>query len=215
MAEESPVTRPFHILTVCTMNICRSPALEVSFENATSSCEALPLGSVVVASAGTHAVPGATSCDISLAHVGRASREQRSRQLTGISLAEADLVIVAERKHAHAVTDVSSDFASRCFTAREAARLSSWVASEMTPAAELSALPARPADRLRWLVDQMDVARATAPQPTPTNLPYGVEDIPDPHVLGFNLHEMSAQMIIAAVDEMVAAAAKVLSTTPE
>lgn len=61
----------------------------------------------------------------------------------------------------------------------------------------------------------MDVARATAPQPTPTNLPYGVEDIPDPHVLGFNLHEMSAQMIIAAVDEMVAAAAKVLSTTPE
>ena len=76
-------------------------------------------------------------------------------------------------------------------------------------------LPVDPLARLRWLVVQMDAARGLAPAPTATKLPYGVEDIPDPHVLGFNLHEMSADMIKDAVAELSIAACTVLQVTAD
>ncbi len=225
---------PFRILTVCTMNICRSPALEVTLEDAVVGCADWAPGSVIVASAGTHASPGAPSCDISLAHVGRASREQTARQLTGEMLADADLVITAERKHADAVASISTEFGRRCFPARVAARLATWVVTEgsldvavrkaageviepdfASPQTLADPLPVGDLARLRWLVAEMDGSRGLAPTPPAGNLPYGVEDIPDPHVLGFNLHEMSAEMILAAVAEVCAAAATVLAATPE
>jgi protein-tyrosine phosphatase len=221
---------PFRILTVCTMNICRSPALEVTLHDAAANWIGLPAGSVVVGSAGTHATPGAPSCDIAQAHVGRSSRDQTALQLTGEMLAEADLVITAERKHADAVASVGMEFSRRCFPARAAARLATWVVDSGSlevairktsgevierdfahPESLSDPLPLDPAARLRWLVAQMDGGRGLAPSPPAGNLPYGVEDIPDPHVLGFNLHEMSAEMIIAAVAEFSAAANAVLS----
>ena len=111
---------PFRILTVCTMNICRSPALEVTLQDAAANCPGLSPGAVVVSSAGTHATPGAPSCDIAQAHVGRSSRDQTALQLTGEMLAAADLVITAERKHADAVASISTEFGRRCFPARVA-----------------------------------------------------------------------------------------------
>lgn len=221
---------PFRILTVCTMNICRSPALEVTLQDAAANCPGLSPGAVVVSSAGTHATPGAPSCDIAQAHVGRSSRDQTALQLTGEMLAAADLVITAERKHADAVASVSTEFGRRCFPARVAARLATWVVDSGSleiavrktsgevieadfahPETLTDPLPSDPVARLRWLVAQMDGGRGLAPSPPTGNLPYGVEDIPDPHVLGFNLHEMSAEMIIAAVAEVSAAASVVLS----
>ncbi len=228
------VGTPFRILTVCTMNICRSPALEVALQDSVARCEQLPSNSVVVSSAGTHATPGAPSCDISLAHVGHASREQTARPLTGAALVDADLIITAERKHSNAVASVNSAYGSRCFPARVAARLAVWVvasgalevgvrkargehmAPDFTrPETLTDPLPTAPLDRLRWLVTEMDGARGLVSAPAATNLPYGVEDIPDPHVLGFNLHEMSAEMILTAVAELSEAANAVLSATAD
>ena len=45
-------------------------------------------------------------------------------------LADADLVITAERKHADAVASISTEFGRRCFPARVAARLATWVVTE-------------------------------------------------------------------------------------
>lgn len=224
----------FRVLTVCTMNICRSPALEVALQDSVARCDYLPSGSVTVSSAGTHATPGAPSCDISLAHVGHASREQTARPLTGACLVDADLIITAERKHSNAVASISSAYGSRCFPARVAARLATWVVTSgaleigmrrargdqvtpdfARPETLTDPLPADPLARLRWLVVQMDGARGLAPLPAQTKLPYGVDDIPDPHVLGFNLHEMSAEMILSAVSELSDVAKVVLTATAD
>lgn len=204
-----PRGQPFRVLTLCTMNICRSPALEVCLADAVSGYPELPSGLVVIASAGTHARLGAPRCEISLAHVGRVASDQTARQLTGSMLANADLVLTAERKHADAVVAVSPEAGARCFTVREAARIASWVAADSSPVGSLSpgASSDSVTDRLRRFVAQMDCARGHLRPPSETRLPYGVEDVPDPHVLGINLHEMSAQMVITSVNELVAAAA--------
>ncbi len=223
--------RVFRILTVCTMNICRSPAMEVSLQGLALRCG--PDGpKVQVGSAGTHATPGAPSCDISLAHVGCASREQTARELSGALLSGADLILTAERKHANAVASIDPSYAAICFPIRTAARLVTWVSSDGALDVAIrkahgeeierdfdslssfaAPLPHDSVERLRWLVDQCDGARGLAPMLTETKLPYGVEDIPDPHVLGFNLHEMSAGMITEAVTELGRAVERVLSVT--
>lgn len=223
--------QPFRVLTVCTMNICRSPAMEVSLQAAVERCgPTAPM--VEVSSAGTHATPGAPSCDISLAHVGCNSREQTARELTGGVLAGADLIITAERKHANAVASIDPTYGSLAFPVRAVARLATWVVTQgclevglrkaageqiernfEDPASLATALPTGDTARLRWLVEQCDGARGLVPSPPATKLPYGVDDIPDPHVLGFNLHEMSAEMITAAIAELTAAATAVLTAT--
>ena len=228
---ESHNESSFRILTVCTMNICRSPAMEVSLQAAVARCGA-SAPTVEVRSAGTHAVPGAPSCDISLAHVGCNSREQTARELNAAVLAGVDLVLTAERKHANAVASVDPHYGSLAFPVRSIARLATWVVTQGSldvgvrkaageqierdfekPASLASALPNGDTARLRWLVEQCDGARGLVPSPPATKLPYGVDNIPDPHVLGFNLHEMSAEMITAAIAELTAAATAVLTAT--
>lgn len=223
--------KTFRILTVCTMNICRSPAMEVSLQAIAKECE--PQGPQIhVSSAGTHATPGAPSCDISLAHVGCASREQTARELTGSLLAGADLILTAERKHANAVASIDPEYGSIAFPLRMAARLAGWTvaggsldvairkaAGEQIdrdfgkPQTLVEPLPRGDVQRLRWLVAQCNGARGLAPSPAATKMPYGVDDIPDPHVLGFNLHELSAEMITAAISELTAAVDVVLGVT--
>lgn len=219
----------FRILTVCTMNICRSPAMEVSLQDAAQACGA-DGPPIHVVSAGTHATPGAPSCDISLAHVGHASREQTARELTGALLAETDLVLTAERKHANAVASIAPQYGSIAFPVRMAARLAGWIVAGGSldvairkadgehferdfsePQTLVNPLPNGDVARLRWLVEQCDGARGLVPAPAPTKMPYGVDDIPDPHVLGFNLHELSAEMITAAISDLTAAVMVVLS----
>lgn len=219
----------FRIVTVCTMNICRSPAMEFSLQRAAEACGA-DAPRIRVSSAGTHAHVGAPSCDISLAHVGCGSREQTARELSVGVLRDADLIVTAERKHANVVASLDPSLGSICFPVRAAARLARWVVADgvldvgirkaageaidrdfAEPATLTDALPVGDVERLRWLVAQCDGFRGLAPLPAPTKLPYGVDDIPDPHVLGFNLHEMSAEMITNAVTELASAASQVLA----
>lgn len=233
MAEQVVHGASFRILTVCTMNICRSPALEVVLARQ-DVWSGLPVGVVKVSSAGTKAVAGATGCDISLAMVGEPDRLAGSRQLTPEMLAGVDLVITADRGHAGAVVGMAPGSAPTCFTARAAARLSQWVivsgalavgvrkaagdfvrADREQPATLAEPLPVEPIARLRWLVVEMDAARGLAPiDEVAARMPFGHDDIPDPHVLGFNLHRMSADFILDSVGSFAAVVDQVLSAPP-
>jgi len=214
-----PTDNTIAVLTVCTMNICRSPAMQYVLERDSAPLAARYGITMDVSSGGTHAVVGAPSCDISLAMVGQGQRAETARLFAVDGPSRPDLILCAARSHVSAV--VSSDSALRniTFTLLQASRLAHWVVTEgpldmgvrklqgevidedrtrlvtLTPA-----LPAEPGERLRWLFAEMDAARGLAPMPAPMPEPYHGDDIPDPHVLGYNLHRMSADMIL---DSMV------------
>lgn len=211
---------PFRVLTVCTMNICRSPALETLLD-----AELADLGfPVEVASAGTNAVVGAPRCTESLSGLTAPPALGQSRPLDEASIREADLILTAERMHAEVVLRTCRDARSRVFTARNAGRLAEWVTSNGpldavvarrdesdSPAVDageqFSQVPDLPdllVARARWLVAEMDASRGLPGSPRGDD---GMDpsDIPDPHVLGLELHPTSAAMCSASVASLRAA----------
>ena len=185
-----------------------------------------------ISSAGTRAMVGAPSCDISLAMVGERERVERSRQLSAELLRNADLVITAERSHVRDVLQLAPELRGTCFTARSGARLAQWVVAggalevagrkaagqhvveDRQRLASLALpLPASPAARLRWLVAEMDAGRGHAfLEPGASDMPFNTDDIPDAHVVGYNFHRMGAELITASMDAFAAAATAVLSS---
>jgi sulfate adenylyltransferase len=106
-------TGPFHVLFVCTANICRSPSLEALARRAA------PEGTdLVFSSAGTHgwtdhsveeAMRAALPADLDASGF-------RSRPLTREILAEADLVLTAEAAHRSFILDDQPELFRRVFT---------------------------------------------------------------------------------------------------
>ena len=128
----------FSILTVCTGNVCRSPAVERLL--------ASRLGpTVTVASAGTHALVGhPISEPMAALLVGNGIDERpfEARRLSEQMLKEVDLVLPLTRAQRSLVVELWPAVVRRTFTLREFARLLGWV--------EPSALPAgTPSQRLR------------------------------------------------------------------
>ncbi len=235
-AAEGNDSSSFNILTVCTMNICRSPAMEFRLLRKIAECEAVaaptspPAGcEITVASAGTSALVDSPGCELSLAYAGTAQADHRSRALTPQILGEVDLVLTAAWAHSSVTVAMAPRLRDKVFPIRLAARLASYVVGSQAldiarakargeqidaeDVGNLAMVPALPEDqvgRLRWLVSEMHEARGLAPRPAEDNLPYGVDDIPDPHVLGYNLHELSGQMIAESVSQLSDAAVEVL-----
>lgn len=108
------------VLVVCTGNICRSPAIERLLAHALG-----PETPVRVTSAGTHAVVGAAisppMADL-VAAAGATATDFAARQLTAELVADADLILVATRRHRAAVVDLVPAAVRRVFTVRELAR---------------------------------------------------------------------------------------------
>lgn len=108
------------VLAVCTGNICRSPAIERLLTHALG-----PDTPVRVTSAGTHAVVGAAisppMADL-VADAGATATDFAARQLTTELVADADLILVATRRHRAAVVDLVPAAVRRVFTVRELAR---------------------------------------------------------------------------------------------
>jgi protein-tyrosine phosphatase len=150
----------FSILTVCTGNVCRSPAVERLL--------ASKLGPTVrVASAGTHALVGHPISEpmaVLLRNVGLEEAPFKARRLSERLLQEADLILALTRAHRGFVVDLWPAAVRRSFTLREFARLLSQVNQSAlprgTPAARLrAAIPLAAAQRGRGRTspDQDDV----------------------------------------------------------
>jgi sulfate adenylyltransferase len=105
--------KPFHVLFVCTANICRSASLEVMAR------QAVPADSdLVFSSAGTHgwadhalddAMRGVLPADLD-------TGEFRSRPLTRQVLEEADLVLTAETAHRTFILDDQPQLFRKVYT---------------------------------------------------------------------------------------------------
>lgn len=206
------------VLYVCTANICRSPSAAAILRDA---C----LPDVQVTSAGTVASDGSPGCAMATALQGR-SDQHRSQRLTAGHLAWADLVLTAAREHQPAVVSLDPRARSRTFTIRQAGRLAQWLLDagmveaarspgdfeQGDPRAFVSPLQG---DVTRWLVDELDAARGMAPASAPPDPPKRrlgrrqeqvphPDDVPDPHVMGFEWHEPAGAQIAESTAQLVA-----------
>ncbi|WP_199424931.1 arsenate reductase/protein-tyrosine-phosphatase family protein [Actinotalea solisilvae] len=183
----APSSATFSVLTVCTGNICRSPAVERLL--------AAGLGSTVtVTSAGTRAMVGhpvSPPMVPLLTAAGVSSEGFVARQLTEQLVREADLVLPLTRAHRAAVVDLAPAAVRRTFTLLELARL----AAAVDPA-DLPAGP--PAARLRALLPLAAARRG--------HVPPGDDDVVDPYGRGDALYAESFGLIEPAVRAIVAVA---------
>lgn len=184
----------FTILTVCTGNICRSPAAELLLARGVA---ALP--GVRVASAGTGALVGAGIPDPALRLLDAAGvdgRAHRSRQLTAAMVREADLVLAMAREHRRAVVELIPAATRRTFTVRELARV-----SESPAGADASASAGDDVEaRMRAAIQRAAGVRGMVPQPAdPAEL-----DVIDPY-------RKSDAVFRESFDELLPAVAGVLA----
>ena len=143
--------RPVRILTVCTGNICRSPAAERLLQ---AGRDQVQPGAFEVRSAGTHAMAGdpvqPLSADMIRTYGGSADGFA-ARQLTPKILRESDLVLAMTAKHRGAVMQLDASLLKRTFTIREFARMLEVLEQRDTPSAAVDLptfwreLPARAA----------------------------------------------------------------------
>src|SRR5215207_1560353 len=176
----------FSILTVCTGNVCRSPAVERLL--------ASKLGPTVeVASAGTHALVGHPISEPMAALLSGSGIEDQpfaARRLSEEMLKGAGLVLPLTRAQRSLVVELWPAAVRRTFTLREFARLLRWV--------DPAALPAgTPADRLRAAIPlaaaERGRERTSADQ----------DDVIDPFRLREEVYEDSFAQITSAVEVIV------------
>ncbi len=225
----------FSVLVVCTANICRSPATAVLLSRQLAASEGgwgLPPGFFTIASAGTLAANGSRACDLSAALAGEWVARQypsgpqvaepfaahRSRRLDAGIVGGADLVLALDRSHRAALAELAPAARPRTFTLRQAATLASAVADvvrsgRLPPGAP--PLPASRPARLAWWREELDAARGlpNAPGGQPGDSAAAAVDpldVPDPHVLGYQIHPMSAELIAEAVQTLVSALGEIV-----
>lgn len=155
----------FHVLVVCTGNICRSPIGHLLLD--------APLGDeVTVSSAGTRAMVGHPVQPELAALLPPAVDASgfAASQLTPARVKEADLVLAMTREHRQAVVEMFPGALRRSFTYREFARL--MALPEGVPSAPT------PADALRSAVAAAGLLR---PRVRTTG---DLDDIADPYQRG-------------------------------
>ncbi len=143
------------VLTVCTGNICRSPAVERLLAAGLGGMYrgqdgALAPGGVEVGSAGTRAVVGAPmSPQMAALVAGRGLDADAfdARQVDAATVRDADVVLALTRAHRSALVELVPAAVRRTFTLLELARLAPLVDPE-----RLAAAGATPAERLVALV---------------------------------------------------------------
>jgi low molecular weight protein-tyrosine phosphatase len=178
----------FSILTVCTGNVCRSPAVERLL--------ASKLGPTVsVASAGTHALVGHPISEpmaVLLRNSGVEDVPFEARRLSEQMLREADLVLPLTRAQRGLVVDLWPAVVRRTFTLREFARLLDQVNGSVLPAGS-------PAERLRAAVPLVAAERGRL-RASPDD-----DDVVDPFRLSSDVYADSFAQITSAVDVIIGA----------
>lgn len=162
----------FRILTVCTGNVCRSPAAELFLTRFLARVEG-----VEVSSAGTGALVGDGIPEAGLrllAADGIDGSLHKSRQFVPDLVRDSDLVLAMSREHRRSVVQHVPAATRRTFTLRELARVAEYIGSSHAPDTSAASTPA---DRMRAAVLSAAIQRGLAPQPEdPADL-----DVVDPY----------------------------------
>ncbi|MGO1174265.1 MAG: hypothetical protein ACTHXO_11820 [Actinomycetaceae bacterium] len=180
------------VLTVCTGNICRSPAAERLLR------QQLGEGSgITVGSAGVGALVGnpidAPVAEL-LAERGTDTSGFEARALTERIANRADVVLTATREHRSAVVEAAPALVRRAFTLRELARLVGGI--DEADVVDRAGEGTTPADRLRALVA---IASRRRVQVDPA-----LDDVPDPYRGAPEDYREAIELVADAVDVIAA-----------
>jgi protein-tyrosine phosphatase len=194
--EQESTSASFHVLYVCTGNICRSPFAEVLTAHLLAQHGLA--AAVSARSAGSGALVGHPMHPASrLEAVRRGVPEPwldafAARQLDRATVAGADLILGATPAHRAEAVRIWPRALPVAFTLLEFARLAALV--------EPSGLPADPVDRAGVLVAAARAQRGMAPGGGPE-----ADTIPDPYRGPPEAHRSAAAMVAAAVEAIVRA----------
>jgi protein-tyrosine phosphatase len=159
----------FGILFVCHANLCRSPLAELLARRAFDDAFGPAGATIKTVSAGVRGYDGSPMHRNSaavLAECGVDAGAFVSRTLTPTLLTRADLVLAAAGEQRTACITMEPGAVRRVFTLRQFARF---------VAAARPVREAPPAERMRLLVDEVNVSRHRAPA-----VPEDEDDLPDP-----------------------------------
>ncbi|SDB80136.1 protein-tyrosine phosphatase [Raineyella antarctica] len=178
----------FRILTVCTGNICRSPAAELLLRRGLGP-------GVLVESAGTHALVDSPIDPLMASTLGLAGAGPdsfRARALVPEMIERADLVLAMSREHRSEVVTLVPTAVRRTFTLTEfAAVLAGWEEDGQSR----PFYTVRPGERLE---EFMAVAARRRSSGRPAEY-----DIPDPFRMAPEVYRDAADRISLAVDTIV------------
>lgn len=182
---------PFHVLYVCTGNVCRSAAAQQLLRH-----HLRPDDDLVVTSAGTgalegHAVDGPTAA--ALAELGVSADGHEGRWLEADMIQSADLVLTATTEHRDLVLRQVPLSMRRAFTMREFARLGEHVE------------PARDHDDRVRVVREVAGHRGLVDPAAP-----GADEVADPFGAGME----AARLTLAQIVPTVEATARLLGVGP-
>jgi protein-tyrosine phosphatase len=186
----------FSILFVCTGNICRSPIAEQLTRHLLRERLGADVARFSVTSAGTAATGGArmdphSHAALAIRGLEHAANSFRARRLDQAMVADADLVLTAERFHRRCVVLLKPSALATTFSFREFVRLLHGV--------DRDGLPVDPVERARATVDLARQRRGSA-----GCVPEDADAVPDPIALAPDVHRSSAEMIDATSRQLVA-----------
>jgi len=184
----------FHILYVCTGNICRSPVAERLTRDGLLRRLGEEAGSFLVESAGTWGHEGSSMEPYAaqvLADRGVPAGRVAGRELTPEHIVVADLVLTATCDHRDQVLGLDAYAGQRTFTLREFARLVRAVDHGVLPVGD-------PVARARALVDAAGALRERFPPASPYD-----DDVEDPLGAPLHVYRLCGQRIADAVDSVL------------
>ena len=180
----------FRVLHVCTGNICRSPMAERLMRSGLENRLGAEAARFVVESAGTWGHSGSpmeAHALTTLASYGLDGGDFRARELVAEHVAGADLVLTATREHRAAAVVLQPRAASRTFTLRELARLTTAVDAAELPDGDV-------VERARALVRAAAARRGLVPPRTPKD-----DDLADPYQAPASAFDACADLVAASL----------------
>lgn len=187
------MTEKYTLLTVCTGNICRSPAMERLLAHH------LGEEGIRIHSGGTHAHDGEDMqppMRQRLSDYGAEVEDFVAEQLTPQMVRESDLILTATRAHVEDILADVPEAAERTFTVRELGRLLEAVGRDQARGrlAEAVGEGASLPDRLAALVPLLDEQRAGAASAGEE------DDVVDPYMLPDDVYDESFRQLSEPIE---------------
>jgi protein-tyrosine phosphatase len=192
---DSTSSNAFTLATVCTANVCRSPAMATVLSSGVGRYPGLVGSGVEVVSAGVNAVAGIPIDERTAKALSQAGYEPPATTSIPLErglIASADLILTASRRHRATIVRMSPDARERTFTMREFARYCSLLAPDTVRGEDVPA-------RLRSVLIQVRELRGFDLPQRPKD-----DDVTDPIDGSLRVHRKTVRTIVAAADAILA-----------
>lgn len=185
----------FTILSVCTGNICRSPAAELILRRSLAQIPAVNVYSAGVGALVGYPMP--SQAQTLMRELDLDPSSHSARQLSAQDLREADLVLTMARDHRRAAAELVPASMRKTFTVRELARIADAIGSSVVERVNASGATDT-SERLRAAINVAASMRGLTPPPDdPIEL-----DVVDPYGRSDETYRRSFDEVVPAAERV-------------